>query len=81
MMTLLAQADGGLLSGLGVGALGSVVFGVLGILILVLGYKFFDKMTPSVYIPEQLNAGNVAVAIVVAAFVIGVALVAANAIN
>jgi uncharacterized membrane protein YjfL (UPF0719 family) len=79
-MYLLAQAEG-LFGGLGAGALGSLVFGILGILILVIGYKFFDKITPSVDIPAKLNEGNVAVAIVVAAFIVGVALIAANAIN
>lgn len=80
---LLAQAEvsESVFGGLGIGAVGSLVFGILGILILVVGYKFFDKMTPKIDIPSQLNSGNVAVAIVVASFVIGVALVAANAIN
>ncbi len=80
-MYLLAQAADSVFTGLGVGALGSLVFGILGILILVVGYKFFDKITPTVDIPGKLNEGNVAVAIVVAAFIVGVALVAAHAIN
>lgn len=78
-MLLLAQES--LFTGIGAGALGSLVFGVIGILILVLGYKFFDKITPNVDIATKLNENNVAVAVVVSAFILGVAYVAAHAIN
>jgi putative membrane protein len=49
----------------------TVAFGVIAILLIVLGYITFDKLTPKLDFNELLNRGNVAMGIVVAAFILG----------
>lgn len=59
----------------------ATAFGVLGIVLLALGFKVFEWITPKLHIEEELGKGNVAVGIVVAAAVLGVALVVVRAIG
>jgi uncharacterized membrane protein YjfL (UPF0719 family) len=59
----------------------SVSFGLVGIVLTVLGYKIFDWMTPIEVEKELAEKHNVAVAIVVAAVILGVAWVVAAAIG
>ena len=49
----------------------TVAFGVIAILLIVLGYVTFDKLTPKLDFNEMLNKGNVALAIVVGSFILG----------
>jgi putative membrane protein len=49
----------------------TVAFGVVAILLLVLGYVTFDKLTPKLDFNDLLNKGNVAMAIVVGSFLLG----------
>ncbi len=49
----------------------TAAFGVLAILLIVLGYITFDKLTPKLDFNDLLNKGNVAMAIVVGAFILG----------
>ena len=49
----------------------TVAFGVIAILLIVLGYITFDKLTPKLDFNELLNQGNVAMAMVVASFILG----------
>jgi putative membrane protein len=56
-------------------------FGALGIVLLVLGFKLFEWVTPRLNIEEELSKGNIAVAIVVAAAILGVALIVIRAIG
>jgi putative membrane protein len=51
--------------------LSTVAFGVVAILLIVLGYVAFDKLTPKLDFDDLLNKGNVALAIVVASFILG----------
>lgn len=55
-------------------AVGAVAgFGILGILLCVLGFKAFDWITPTINIEHELTEKhNVAVAIVMAAVILGV---------
>jgi putative membrane protein len=49
------------------------VFGILGILLCVAGFKAFDWITPTINIEHELaEKHNVAVAIVMAAVILGV---------
>lgn len=51
----------------------TAAFGVLGILLCVLGFKAFDWITPTVNIERELTERhNIAVAIVMAAVILGV---------
>ena len=49
----------------------TVAFGVIAILLIVLGYVTFDKLTPKLDFDDLLNKGNVALAIVVGSFILG----------
>jgi putative membrane protein len=49
----------------------TVAFGVVAILLIVLGYVTFDKLTPKLDFSDLLNKGNVALAIVVGSFILG----------
>lgn len=55
-------------------------YGVLGILLTVLGFKLFDWLMPHVNVEKELAERNVAVAVVMAAAILGVALVIVAAI-
>ena len=59
----------------------SLVFGVVGILLLFVGYFLFDFLCRRIDIQEQLNKGNVAVAIVVAGLLFSIAYVAAHVVS
>ena len=45
----------------------ALAFGLLGIALLALGFKVFERITPKLDIEEQLKAGNMAVGVMVAA--------------
>ena len=49
----------------------TVAFGVVAILLIVLGYIAFDKLTPKLDFDDLLNKGNVALAIVIGSFLLG----------
>jgi putative membrane protein len=49
----------------------TVAFGVIAILLIVLGYITFDKLTPKLDFSDLLGKGNVAMAIVVGSFILG----------
>ena len=59
----------------------SIAFGLVGIILTVLGFKIFDWLTPIKVEQELAEKQNIAVAIVVAATIIGVAIVVAAAIG
>jgi putative membrane protein len=62
-------------------AASSIAFGIIGIILLVLGYKVFDWLTPSLHFQEELKKGNVAVATVISVLLAAIAYIAANAIR
>lgn len=66
---------------LGNSLLAATAFGLLGIVLLALGFKVFEWITPKLHIEEELGKGNTAVGIVVAAAIVGVALVVVRAIG
>jgi uncharacterized membrane protein YjfL (UPF0719 family) len=51
--------------------LATVAFGVVAILLIVLGYMTFDKLTPKLNFSDLLNKGNMALAVVVGSFILG----------
>ena len=59
----------------------SVIYGVLGIVLTIAGYKIFDWITPIDVEKELSERQNIAVAIVCAAVIIGIALVISAAIG
>lgn len=76
---LLAEAWN--LEAFGNSLLAAAVFGLLGIALLALGFKVFEWITPKLNVEEELGKGNVAVAVVIAAAIIGVALIVVRAIG
>jgi len=60
----------------------SLIYGFLGILLTVLGYKIFDWITPHIDVEKELaDKQNIAVAIVCGALILGIAIVAAAALG
>ncbi len=54
---------------------------LLGIALLIFGYKVFDWVIRKVNFDEELKKGNIAVAIVAAAMILGIALIIHAAIS
>lgn len=65
----------GVLNNLGLSAL----FGLLGILIMAIGYVIFDKMIPLDF-NKELEKNNVAVAIVIAGLLVGIAIIVSRVV-
>jgi putative membrane protein len=63
------------------GALAAAVFGLLGVALLILGYWLFDLVTPRIDVQKELCEKNMAVALVIAALLLGIAYVSAHAIS
>jgi putative membrane protein len=59
----------------------STTFGLIGIVLLILGYKLFDWLTPNLHFQDELKKGNIAVAIIVGVLLASIAHIAANAIR
>lgn len=59
----------------------SIVYAVLGMILLYIGYKVFDLVTPTDMQKKIFEEGNTAVAITVGAFIIGLAIVILGAIH
>ena len=66
----------------GMDVLSSIVFGIVGIALMILGYKAFDWVTPKLDVEKELmDNKNLAVAIVVAAVFIGVSILIAHIVS
>lgn len=60
----------------------TLVFGIIGILLAVLGFKVFDWITPKIHIQTELaEKHNLAVAIVCAAIILGVCHIVATTVQ
>jgi len=59
----------------------SVLFGVLGFVLLLVGYKLFDAFTPTDLGKRIFEEGNLAAAVLAGAFVIGLAIIVHAAIS
>jgi putative membrane protein len=49
----------------------TAAFGILAILLIILGYIAFDKLTPKLDFDDLLNKGNMALGLVVSSFLLG----------
>lgn len=61
--------------------LASIVFSLLGIVILLIAYLIIEKLTPENTWNEISKNNNVALAIVFAAFIIGISMIISAAIH
>ncbi|KIO53931.1 DUF350 domain-containing protein [Flavobacterium hibernum] len=59
----------------------SIIFSLLGIVILIVGYFIIEKLTPENTWKEVTEKNNIAVAIVLAAFIIGISMIISAAIH
>lgn len=59
----------------------SIVFAVLGFLLLFVGYRIFDALTPTDLNKKIFEEGNLAVGILAGAFIIGIALVVSASVS
>jgi len=64
-----------------IGAIGSTIFGIIGIILLILGYFAFDIVTPKLDVPAELTKGNVSVGIVVASLLLAIAYIVGNVLQ
>ncbi|EKQ52561.1 MULTISPECIES: DUF350 domain-containing protein [unclassified Clostridium] len=60
--------------------LSSIIFGLIGIVLLIFGYWFFDKVLTKVDFNKELREKNVAVAIVIAGFMIAIGIIIAGVV-
>lgn len=58
----------------------SVLFGMLGIFIMAIGYIIFDKIIPLDF-NKELEKNNIAVAIVIAGLLIGIAIIVSKVVG
>lgn len=64
------------------GFLAALLYGPLGIVLALLGFKVFDWITPKMDIEKELTEkGNLAVAIVCAALILGVCYIIASVVH
>ena len=56
-------------------------YAILGVVLMWVSYRVFDKLTPHVDFAAELKRGNVAVAIFIAAIFISIALIIGHALN
>jgi putative membrane protein len=61
--------------------LNSIIFSILGIVILLITYVIIEKITPENTWKEVAQKNNVAVAIVFGAFIIGISMIISAAIH
>ncbi|SNR23644.1 DUF350 domain-containing protein [Flavobacterium sp. ov086] len=59
----------------------SIIFSLLGIVILIVAYFIVEKITPENTWKEVVQKNNIAVAIVLAAFIIGISMIISAAIH
>ena len=59
----------------------SIIYSVLGFVILLAAYFIIEKMTPENTWKEVVEKNNIAVAIVLAAFIIGISMIISAAIH
>lgn len=58
-----------------------VAFGVVAIALIIFGYMAFDKLTPKLDFSDLLHKGNIALAIVMGAFLLGLCHVVASVVQ
>lgn len=57
------------------------VYAALGVVLMFVSYRVIDRLTPEVNFPAELNKGNIAVGIVIAAIFVSIALIVGRAMS
>jgi putative membrane protein len=63
------------------GVVGSAVFGLVGIVMLLVGYWLFDLVTPRIDAQKELREQNLAVAVVIGALLLSIAFITAHVVQ
>ncbi|MEG0307925.1 MAG: DUF350 domain-containing protein [Clostridium sp.] len=58
----------------------SLLFGIVGIIILIIGYKLFDFIVPADF-NKELEKGNIAIAIFLAGMLIGLSIIVSQVVR
>ena len=56
-------------------------YAALGVVLMFISYRIFDLLTPQVDFPQELQKGNVAVSIFIAAIFVAIALIIGGALK
>jgi uncharacterized membrane protein YjfL (UPF0719 family) len=56
-------------------------FGILAILLIILGYVTFDKLTAKLDFNDLINKGNMAMAVVIGSFILGLCYVVGRVVS
>ena len=59
----------------------NVLYAVIGVVIMFVSYRLIDRLTPEVDFPAELQKGNVAVAIFIAAIFVSIAMIIGKALG
>ena len=57
------------------------IYAILGVVLMYASYRIIDRLTPKVDFPEELQRGNIAVAIFIAALFLSIAIIVGNALS
>ena len=59
----------------------SLVFGLIGIVMLIAGFKAFDLVTPKLDLEVELSKGNISVGIVVGALLLAIGYIVSHVVS
>ena len=59
----------------------NVLYAIIGVVIMFVSYRVIDRLTPEVDFPAELQKGNIAVAIFIAAIFISIAMIIGKALG
>jgi putative membrane protein len=59
----------------------NILYAVIGVVLMFVSYRLIDRLTPEVDFPAELQKGNVAVAIFIAAIFVSIALIIGKALG
>jgi uncharacterized membrane protein YjfL (UPF0719 family) len=59
----------------------NVLYAIIGVVIMFVSYRIIDRLTPEVDFPAELQKGNVAVAIFIAAIFVSIAMIIGKALG
>jgi putative membrane protein len=59
----------------------NILYAVIGVVLMYVSYRLIDRLTPEVNFPAELQRGNVAVAIFIAAIFVSIALIIGKALG
>ena len=59
----------------------NILYAIVGVILMFVSYRVIDRLTPEVDFPKELQKGNVAVAIFIAAIFFSIAMIIGKALG